>query len=175
MSIPLASLELFVKGLNQMEIVPGIGLGSIKFGISEYELINHIGKPDIIEEEEYIADSGDWHRTLRYIARNLYFIFNKEDNFRLGDITIMCSGFTLFKKDLFGVPIDIVKKVMSKKINEIPKYKDYSWDRTQPHELLEYDGLSMNLWFDSGNLSEIQFSYLFESDGNTIIWPKKEP
>ena len=154
-----------------MKIQPGIGIGSIKYGITEDELIQILGKPDKIDEEEYVEESGDWHRVLWYSPRNINFTFDKEDNYRLGIITIMGSGYPLFGRELFGLPRNTVKQFIVKATMEIPKFEDWTWDEEEAHECLRHDGLGILFWFDSGNLSEMQCSYLFESDNETIIWP----
>jgi hypothetical protein len=154
-----------------MNIVPGIGIGPIKYGISEEELISIMGNPDRIDEEEYLEGNGDWHRVLWYSPRNIHFTFDKEDDYRLGTITVMGSGYPLLGKEIFGLPLDLVKKFVAKATREIAKLEDWTWNEEEAHECLQHDGLGILLWFDSGNLSEIQCSYLFEQDNETVIWP----
>ena len=154
-----------------MKIKPGIGIGPIKYGISEHELITILGFPDKIEEEEHVKDSGDWHRCLWYFPQNLYFTFDKEDGYRLGTITIMGSGYKLFEKELFNATKSLVRKSISTHTNEWLSVEDFTIIEGEPHECMGSDKLGIIFWFDSNNLSEMQCSYLFEPDGNTIIWP----
>ena len=154
-----------------MNIEPGIGLGEIKYGIKEDDLIALLGKPDRIEESEYVEGSGDWHRQLWYSHRNISFTFDLEDDYRLGVITIMGSGYPLYGKELFGLPQNTVKSFVAKATKEIPKYEDWTWDEDETHECLEHNGLGILFWFNAGCLSEMQCSYLFEADNETVIWP----
>lgn len=154
-----------------MKIIPGIGIGNIQYGIIEKELVQIMGNPDKIDEEEYVEGSGDWHRELWYSPRNISFTFAKEDDFRLGTITIMGSGYTLYGKDIFNAPKSLVRNLLSGHSNELMVAKDYSIIENEPHECMDSDLLGIMFWFDSGNLSEMQCSYLFESDKETIIWP----
>jgi len=154
-----------------MIIEPGIGLESIKYGIKEKELIVLLGSPDKVDETEYVEGSGDWNRILWYFSKNVGFTFDEEDNYRLSVITVIGPGYTLFKKDLFGSPINTVRAFISNKTEEIPQYKDHSFLENESHECLDHHGLGILFWFDSGNLSEMQCGILFESDGETIIWP----
>ncbi len=154
-----------------MNIQPGTGIGNCKYGISEEELISLLGKPDRIIEDEYVEGQGDWSRELWYSPRNITFTFNQDDEFRLGGITVMGSGYPLFSKDLFSLSLKFVKSFLSKKVNEIPKYCDHSYLEHSTHECLSFDKLGMLFWFDDDNLSEIQCSYLFEEDNETVIWP----
>lgn len=154
-----------------MNIVPGIGIGEIQYGMTEDDLIKLLGKPDKIDVEEYVEGSGDWHRVLWYSQRNLNFTFNKDDDFRLGTITIMGSGHKLFNKDLFNAPKSLVRTVVAGQSQELLPVEDYTELDNEPHECLNSNALGIMFWFDSDNMSEMQCSYLFESDNETIIWP----
>lgn len=155
-----------------MNIVPGVGIGPIEYGITEEELISIIGEPDKIDEEEYVEGTGDWHRVLWYSARNLHFTFDKEDGYQLGTITVLGSGYPLLGKELFSLPQDTVKNFVAKATREIPKLEDWTWNEEETHKCLQHDGLGILFWFDNGDLSEMQCSYLFESDNETVIWPR---
>jgi len=156
-----------------MNIVPGIGVGEIEYGMTEEEVIKHLGKPDKIDEEEYVEGTGDWHRVLWYSPRNVNFTFNKEDDYRLGTITIMGSGYKLFNKELFNAPKSLVRKIVIEHFRELMPIEDYTLLENEPHECLNSDELGIMFWFDSDNLSEMQCGYLYESDNETIIWPKR--
>jgi hypothetical protein len=157
--------------LNKMDIKPGIGIGQIKFGISEEQLIAILGKPIFVKEGEYIEKSGDYSRELFY-QKDLSFTFDTEDSYRLGLITIRNSGHLLYGRDLIGLPMAFVKSIISKKVSEIPKYKNWSHENALNHISLDYDKLGLCFWFDNDLLDEIQCSYLFHEDGDTVIWPK---
>ena len=155
-----------------MNIEPGLGIGDIRYGITEEELISLMGRPDKVEEMEYVQGNGDWHRELWYSPRSVHFTFDKDDDYRLGTITIMGSGFTIFGEDLFGLPLDFVRKFIARSTKEIAKLEDWIWNDEETHECLQHDGLGILFWFEDGNLAEMQCSYLFEADNQTVIWPK---
>ncbi len=154
-----------------MNILPGIGIGEIRYGMREKEIISLIGKPDRVDETEYIEGSGDWHRELWYSSRNLTFTFNNDDDFRLGTITAMGSGNKLLGKDLFNAPKSLVRKIVAEQTEELLPSEDHSYIENETHECINSDLLGIMFWFDSNNLSEMQCSYLFESDNETVIWP----
>ena len=148
-----------------MNILPGIGIGSIKYGITELELIANLGKPDkVIEEDEE-------NRELYYAEKNLFFSFCQEDGFRLGMVTISGSGYPIFKKDIFGLSLKSVKVFLAKNTSEIPEYEEHINNNTELTESLNYNSMGILIWFESGSLTEMQCSYLFEPDNETIIWP----
>ena len=154
-----------------MEIKPGIGIGQIKFGISEEELVALLGQPYSIKEGEYVENSGDLNRELIY-QEGLSFTFDSEDDYRLGCISIRNQGHKLFGRDLIGMPIEAVRSFMSKQLSEIPKYEEWSSEESPNHVLLDYDSFDIFLWFNDDLLDEIQFSYLFSEDNNTVKWPE---
>ena len=154
-----------------MEILPGIGMGPIKYGINEPELISILGKPDRIDEQEYVEGTGDWYRELWYSPQNLEFTFNQEDDFRLGLITVSGAGYPLLGKDLFGLSLAQVREFIINATQEAPTFKDHTYLPDETHHCLEHDGLGILFWFDADQLSEMQCSYLFENDNETIIWP----
>lgn len=153
-----------------MEIKPGIGVGLIKFGINEQELEKILGKPKLVKEGEYVENSGDLN--LEWVYPNgISFTFDKEDDYRLGIISIRNNGFKLFGRDLIGLPFEAVRAYMSKQSFEIPRQEDWSSEESPNHVLLDYDSIELFLWFNDDILEEIQFSYQFLADNNTINWP----
>jgi hypothetical protein len=101
----------------------------------------------------------------------LTFTFNKEDDFRLGTITVMGSGYTLFNKHLFGLDIVFLSKVISRETGEIAKYENWSSKELPEHECLIHDGLGIIFWFEYKKFTQMQCSYFFETDNETIKWP----
>ena len=154
-----------------MEIKPGIGIGEIKFGITEEELIKLLGKPHRVKCGEYVKNSGDLNLELIY-RKGLSFTFDSEDNFRLCTICVNDNGYKIYGRDIIGLPMNAVKSFMSKQVGEVPKYEDWSSIESPDHILLDYDSLGIFLWFNDDLLDEIQFSYLFYEDDNTVKWPK---
>jgi len=62
----------------------------------ELDVISILGKPDEIKEGEYVSGAGDCYRMFSYFSLNLDFSFDKEDDFKLGSITISGHDFRLF-------------------------------------------------------------------------------
>ncbi|NRB40739.1 MAG: hypothetical protein HRU20_20095 [Pseudomonadales bacterium] len=158
--------------IEHMQIIPGIGIGAIRFGISETDLIDSLGKPDEIDELEHIEGNDDWYRELYYYDLNLSFSFEKEHDYKLGDISVNGKGHSLAGQDIFGFNIKWAKKFITDNFSYEIIYEDCTWNKPETSELLSIDKLGLSLWFTSGFLSEIICTYLFEDDNETIIWPK---
>lgn len=154
-----------------MIIKPGVGLGPIKFGFTEGQVIGVLGEPEHSFEKEYVKGCDNWKRELWYENQTLGFTFDEDDEFKLGTITVRGTGFTLQDRDLFAQPIGEVRKFLDPYTSEPPDHEVYIEAIDQRCECLEYNELGMMVWFELGALSDMQCSYLFESDGETIIWP----
>jgi len=155
-----------------MKILPGIGVGCIRYGMKESKVIQILGDADKVEEFEYIKGENDWYRELCYLKQGLTLSFSSEDNFKLGEISITGKEHLLFSKDILGYTIDQAKKFISGITTELAIYEDCTWGKEETSELLHLEGLGLMLWFKSGVLDELVCSYLFENDNETVIWPK---
>jgi len=129
-----------------------------------------MSQPHYIKCGEYVKGGGDLNRELLYLS-GLSFTFDSEDDYRLCTIAVNDNGHKIYGRDIVGLPINAVKFFMSKQADELPKYEDWSSVESPKHVLLDYDSLGLFLWFNDEVLDEIQFSYLFCADGNTVIWP----
>lgn len=152
-----------------MDIKPGLGLGSLRFGFYESLVTQILGRPDHAEEAEYVDGSGDWYRRLSYASLSAFFRFGKQDDFRLGNITIDGPGHTLLGRDIHGLAKASVLRFLGASAREIPRLEAHDTDAG--YECVNYQRMGLMLSFHRGHLDEIQVGYLFEPDGETVIWP----
>ena len=144
-----------------MEISTGVGVGPIKFGMKENEVVSILGSPDDLDELEGVEGEGDWYRELYYFSLGISLSFNSEDDFKLGNISITGSGHTLFGLKVLGTGVNEAKELIATISNEIPVYEDCTWGKPEVCELLSFEGLGLMLWFKSGVCDELICSYLF--------------
>ena len=154
-----------------MNILPGIGVGLIRFGVTENDVIAIFGTPDLVEQCEYIEGAGDWHKTLSYFRKNICFTFDEEDDYRLGTISILGPSYFLFEKELLGKTKEEVKRIIVAESLEIPRDEKWHTDDNLDLECLDHDGLGILFWFKGGRLFKMECSYLFDSNNEDIIWP----
>ena len=153
-----------------MTIYPGIGIGKVRYGISEKDLTLIMGKPDSISQDEMIEGSGDWYKTYEYTKYNLSFDFSLEDDYRLGGITVYSNGHELFGRDVFGLSKVQVEKIIKTATGCSPSVEDFSNEYSEDYYCLSDDISGILYWFESDSLTELQCGYLFEDDDNTVIW-----
>lgn len=106
-----------------------LGIGSIKFAMTEDELVSILGHSDEMGEFSYVEGIDDWYKEYGYYHSNLTFTFDSSDDFRLGCVDIIGSGHHLFGQDIFGLNIKWAKMYLLQKIGPEPEpeYANTTW------------------------------------------------
>lgn len=125
----------------------GKGLADLPFGATRDEIKAVLGEPDDTDsidlgDEESIA----WH----YWDLGLSLNFDESENFELCTIEVASPEVTLFGKQLIGMKREEVKAFLD--TQKIGSSKDET-DRG-----LAYEDVELTLWFNGGELAEIQWS-----------------
>jgi hypothetical protein len=146
------------------EIIIGQGIGSIIFGMTKDELKEVAGKPDETEQynyddsEEFNAES--WH----YDSLELSVAFEEENDWKLSNIAVSSPGYLFNGKKLIGLTKDeVVKEIKGMELGTL-EVEDCSSDDDPNLSVISFDESALNLWFDEGILTEIQWGILWEED-----------
>ena len=151
-------------------IEPGIGLGPLKFGLLREEIKEIIGIPDEIEFYRYSSSFHDESEAWHFEELELSITFSREDEGRMYAIAINSAFYSLWDSIHIGQSISVVKEILTTRGITDYEFEDWSSVESPDHKLIELTESYVNLWFDNGELSEIQWSPKFEDD-ETIIWP----
>ena len=156
--------------VNITDVKIGHGLGDIQFGSTKERLKYLIGEPDEIdtynasgEDDGYLTES--WH----YDEHEFSVSFDEEDNWKLTTISISSPDCLYNSNQLIGKPMDEVLQLIDTEElgeNELDDLSDNKIDQ----KLISFIRASLNLWFENGVLSEIQWGVLW-SDEDTPSWP----
>lgn len=156
---------------NLKQIVLGTGLGVLHFGMTKPQVEELLGSPS--EKEEFALseeDTEDITETWHYDELELSMSFDKADNWRLGTISVNADYYTLEGKIKVGTTLKAAQAVLADlDINDV-QLEDWSNAENPDHKLLTSEEESLNLWFEDGVLSEIQWNSVYDAEGN-IIWP----
>ncbi|GEM_PF-184704 len=155
---------------NIKKIEPGFGLGSIKFGMLPSDILEVLGRPNQIEVHSYSTDKKDLRENWHYNDYELQLSYGSEDDWRLDLIAINSDYYSLFDLIQIGQSRTNVEKILKDKKFTNLIYEELSTLDSVDYKLITIDELSLNLWFDEGELSEIQWGPKFK-DEETIIWP----
>jgi hypothetical protein len=156
-------MEVVKSKLMEMKNINiGVGLGSLKFGIYTIDVEEELGNPSEAEKNE---DEGEnWH----YDDYDMSMSFDEDS--RLVTIAVSDESYLLEGVSLIGKDVEFVEEqVKSMNLGEA-FHEEMSEGEDGGISVLGFEDSSMNLWFEDGILTEIQFWPLFK-DEDTIVWP----
>ena len=142
-----------------MEVVPGVGIGDLHFGLSESEVVERLGQPD----KTYVTHAG-CKRAL-YNALRLELSFEPESDFRLGWIEAHHPDTAIFGRRVIGAPEDEVLTLVSDHIGNPTDEDDYGSFRS-----VSYDDHWIELQFWFGCLHNVNAGVLYD-DSDEPLWP----
>jgi len=154
------------------EIIPGVGLGTLKFGMTRDEVKKLVGKPDEVEnlpgfEEEVNDELESWH----YDEHEFSLVFDADYDWRLVSIAVSDPYFTFHGKNIIGMEKQETLDLLSNLGIEISNEEDLSDDENPNLELIESEDAGLMVWFADDEVIEIQILPDVEEDGETLIWP----
>ncbi len=150
------------KFMEMKNINKGVGLGSLKFGIYTTDVEEELGNQTEADKNE---DEGEnWH----YDDYDMSMSFDEDS--RLVTIAVSDESYLLEGVGLIGKDVEFVEEqVKSMNLGE-SFHEEMSEGEEGGISVLGFEDSSMNLWFEDGILTEIQFWPLFK-DEDTIVWP----
>jgi hypothetical protein len=155
------------------EILPGVGLGSIKFGMTREQVKKITGKPDEIEkvpgfDTEVNDELESWH----YDEMEFSLVFDADYDWRLVSIAISDPFFSFNGHHIVGMSkTEIIDFLNDMKI-EISNIEDVSDLENPDLTLIESDEEGIMIWVAEDEVVEIQILPDVEEDGETLIWPE---
>jgi hypothetical protein len=153
--------------IDLQNIIPGTGLGSVKFGLSREQVRQMLGEPDDIEQQEEghfrKEKSEAWH----YDDRELSLGFEESDGWRLGSLSVASEDYHLHGKTLIGLNrLEAIRALNNMGI------VDLEYENDDPEQdMIASESTGIILWLDEGFVSEIQWSPL-AIDDYTVEWPE---
>ena len=152
------------KLMDMKNINKGVGLGSLKFGIYTTDVEEELGNPSEAEKNEDEDGGENWH----YDDYDMSMSFDEDS--RLVTIAVSDESYLLEGVSLIGKDVEFVEEqVKSMNLGE-SFHEEMSEGEDGGISVLGFEDSSMNLWFEDGILTEIQFWPLFK-DEDTIVWP----
>ncbi|MFZ1750241.1 MAG: hypothetical protein WAU01_08625 [Saprospiraceae bacterium] len=155
------------------EIIPGAGLGALKFGMTRDDVKKLVGKPDEVEnlpgfEEEVNDELESWH----YDEHEFSLVFDADYDWRLVSIAVSDPYFTFHGKNIVGMDKQETLDLLTNLGIEISNEEDLSDDENPNLELIESEDAGLMIWFADEEVIEIQILPDVEEDGETLIWPE---
>ncbi|WP_421765243.1 hypothetical protein [Ekhidna sp.] len=155
---------------ENVEIIPGEGLGKLKFGMSRSEVENLLGKPDHQEITHYSDDESDKSDAWEYHPLRLDLSFEEAEDWRLMILSVSSEDYLLKGSSLIGLDFDeLMEELEVLKISDL-EIEDLSSEDHPDQKLISSEALAINFWLHDNILEEIQWGPQFIDD-NTINWP----
>ncbi len=147
-------------------IVPGVGFDNLKFGMSEEEVIELLGKPDEIEVQE--MDDDESINIYYYDDLGVSMSFDSMADFRLVEIAFDDSRYTMEKEFFPGM----TKELFLQHAEELGDYdmEDLTGEGSDVTELCVFEDKNINVWIKDGVVDTIQIGP-FWSDDENVLWP----
>ncbi len=153
------------------KILPGIGLGGVKFGLSREEVKTLLGKPDEIERTSFPDDEDGQTETWHYDELDLSAEFEQEEDWSLTSLAITSGNYDLESKRLIGLREKALISILKELGADDLEFEKLASSENTSNKLISSDSLGMNFWLDNDELTEIQWSVLFY-DEDIIDWPE---
>ena len=151
---------------DKSTVRPGIGIGDLKFGASIADAEAYFGSADEREQSDLGKDTTiclTWDDDVTCW-------FSSDDDYRLGLIQVEHPHALLADHKQIAHHRDEILPLLSPAFGQ-PVLEDMSVIESPNYWLATYDEFSLNLWFENGCLSSIQWGYLFDESGDNAVWP----
>ncbi|GAO30574.1 hypothetical protein [Geofilum rubicundum] len=153
------------------DIKLGKGLDKLKFGMTREEVKAAIGEPNEVENynplEEDEGESEAWH----YDELELSASFDEEDDFKLTSLAVSSSDYLFEGVNLIGLSQEeVMQQVELMDLGDV-ELETVAEDDTMQQSVGSIPEASLNLWFEDGQLSEIQWGPFWDEDEECYIWP----
>jgi len=154
-----------------VEILPGTGLGVIKFGMERSQVKMILGEPDE-KDVFFMTESDDSEAEVWYYDEDcLSLSFDAADNWRLVTIEVDHEKYT-FKNIAFFNKNKLEVITALEELNVLDfKHEPVPMEEAPNHELISSESLGINFWFDDDLVTEIQWGPFFNAD-ESVKWPK---
>ena len=153
------------------EIIPGSGLGIIKFGMTRDQLKLILGNPNETENDLTDGIEDEDMETWHYDEMDLSVQFSESTDFRLISLAVSAEFVEFGGAKIIGMNEGDLKKHLRKAgINDLMEEHIEDEDSEQYHILMS-DEKGLNFWMEEGEVTEVQWIPLLK-DEETIAWPE---
>ncbi|WP_026475420.1 hypothetical protein [Alkaliflexus imshenetskii] len=159
--------------MEKKNVKLGTGLDGIRFGMTRQEMKMQIGEPSEVEEftpeDEEDGKSEAWH----YDELELSATFDELDDWRLTSLAVSSPEYLFEGIDLIGLSQEeVLQQVELMELGEL-ELDSVADENEVEQEVGSIAEVSLNLWFEEGLLTEIQWGPFWDEDEEAYIWPEK--
>lgn len=153
--------------MTEKDIKLGKGVGKLLFGLAREQVLSLLGEPsekEIFEDDE-LGNSEAWH----YDELELSLAFDEEDDYKLTSIAASSPDYTFEGIDLLGLSQEeVMQQIELLNLGDIETEELDGDDENQ--QVVTIAEVSLNLWFEDGILTEIQWAPFWDDEEEAYIW-----
>jgi hypothetical protein len=148
----------------------GIGVDSLKFGMTKEDVLKLLGEPDDKElysyDEDEDSEDEDLTEVWHYDTQEFSLSFDEADNWRLVMIAASDEKYTLEGKTIIGLD----ETAATKLLNDL-KLGTVETDELEDDggRVLKIEEKSLNVWMDNGIVSELQWGPFWDDNEEPIF------
>ncbi len=159
------------SSIEENQIIPGVGLGPLRFGASRDQVRALVGEPEEIEESE--ADEAEFKHEEWIYHEDDYLVslsFDEEDSFRLSCIETDNSRMRLFGEVIVGESVERVRNLMEQYACGTPEIETMDGGEVR----LFYEQVMIDMYFVDGKLQFVNFGVFIDQVGDDMVvqWPE---
>ena len=155
---------------SMTDILLGKGIKGLPFGLSQDEVRDFFGEPDLVERVDFLEDGTEVTEYWYYEKCGLRASFDQDDDFRLGALGTRSSSYSLEGLSLVGSSHDTVMTELGKLALGSFERNEFSGDEDGDVVQISFEESSLDLWFRDGTLDLLEWGY-FWRDEETPLWP----
>jgi len=150
-------------------IIPGEGLGIIKFGMTQDQVVKILGEPNekekIVDEMYPDEESVAWH----YDELEISLGFENIEGWKLLNIALSSPDFEFHKRKLIGMDREKLMTTLDKLGLTEFLLDESSEEDEESQTVIRSNETSVNFFLDNGILSEIMWSPIPDEEQNLIF------
>ncbi|MDG5800968.1 hypothetical protein QA597_11415 [Marinilabiliaceae bacterium ANBcel2] len=149
----------------------GKGLEKLKFGMTREEVKSIFGEPDETEVFVVHEDDTDRSEAWHYDTIELSATFDEEDQWRLTSMAISSPEYLFEDVNLIGQSQEqVLQQVDLLNLGEVD-IEQLSDESDENQLVATIPDVNLNLWFENGILSEIQWGPFWDDEKEEYVWP----
>jgi hypothetical protein len=153
-----------------IDILSGVGLGDLKFGMTRDDLLDLLGAPDEKENYSLSGDDDDQTESWHFDEIELAVSFIKVDDWRLVSLTTSSEDSLFRGVDIVGLSLnDLKKELINLGIKDL-EIEDCSNQEIPNLKLLFSMKEGMNFWLEEGVVTDVEWGVRY-TDNDEIDWP----
>lgn len=151
-----------------LEIIPHVGFGLVKFGMTKDQVAGKLGKPNDIYEEKI---DGTTEVVVDYEEIGVDLSFSSADNYRLGTMSFYAEDTLLCGEEFIGMTEEeLIESAKAAGINDLELEDDF-----EDLDSKDYysDEFGVSFWIQDGIVDSITvFPQYNAEDDDRVLWPE---